>query len=32
MLHQAPQDLLDRVTEGDRPVSESWTGAASQQG
>lgn len=28
MLYQAPRDLLDRVTQGDRPVSESWSGAA----
>lgn len=30
MLYQAPPDLLERVTQGDRPISESWTGAAGQ--
>jgi len=25
MLYKAPRDLLDEVTEGDRPTSESWT-------
>jgi len=31
MLYQAPKRLLDRVTAGDRPVSESWTAAAASQ-
>lgn len=30
MLYRAPRDLLEAVTGGDRPISESWTGSNSE--